>query len=158
MELVRDEACERARSWISLRLDDELSELEVRLLRAHVEGCHLCRTFENDVIATTAMIRKDPRLTFTCPATFSVSRPRRVVGAPIWAIAATAIVAIGLAISTPGGKRNQFVPYAVTHVSPDSRGVDEVRALKRAEAAVTRTASRPVTSFGYARHFELSDS
>jgi hypothetical protein len=158
MELVRDEACERARSWISLRLDQELSELELRLLRAHVEHCPGCRTFERDVTATTALIRRGPRLAFTCPATFSVHRRRRLTGTPVWAIAATVIVAIGLVVSSPAGKRDRFVPPAVRPAPTDSRGVDEVRTLKRAEAVVATIATRPVSAFGYARHFELGDS
>jgi predicted anti-sigma-YlaC factor YlaD len=37
--------CERARSWVSLRADSELSELESTLLDAHLDRCSSCRTF-----------------------------------------------------------------------------------------------------------------
>ncbi|MES1248105.1 MAG: zf-HC2 domain-containing protein [Actinomycetota bacterium] len=38
-------ACERARSWASLALDHELSELEREHLRAHLAGCEACEAF-----------------------------------------------------------------------------------------------------------------
>ena len=34
--------CDRARAWVSLRLDDEISELEERLLEAHLGRCAAC--------------------------------------------------------------------------------------------------------------------
>jgi anti-sigma factor RsiW len=38
-------ACERARSWASLALDHELSELERKHLRAHLADCDDCESF-----------------------------------------------------------------------------------------------------------------
>ncbi len=35
-------ACERALQWVSLGLDDELSEFERALLERHLEGCGAC--------------------------------------------------------------------------------------------------------------------
>jgi putative zinc finger protein len=49
---LRDPLCERAREYVSLRLDCELSELEDALLDAHLSRCAACRSF---AIATGAM-------------------------------------------------------------------------------------------------------
>ena len=49
--------CERARSWAALALDGELSELERKLLRAHVMRCADCSRFEVEVAAVTRELR-----------------------------------------------------------------------------------------------------
>ena len=49
--------CERARSWAALALDGELSELERKLLRAHVMRCAGCSRFEVEVAAVTRELR-----------------------------------------------------------------------------------------------------
>jgi len=52
--------CERARSWISLREDDELSEFECALLDAHLARCAACAEFAADVSSTTLTLRAQP--------------------------------------------------------------------------------------------------
>ena len=49
--------CERARSWISLRVDDELSEFECALLDAHMARCADCAEFCEDVDSMTVSLR-----------------------------------------------------------------------------------------------------
>jgi ferric-dicitrate binding protein FerR (iron transport regulator) len=51
---TRDRRCERAREWISLGLDGELSPFEQRLLDSH------CRVFEEDVHAISRRLREAP--------------------------------------------------------------------------------------------------
>jgi len=53
----RPQICERAREWASLRLDDELSELERALLDAHTRRCAGCADYVEDIDGITASIR-----------------------------------------------------------------------------------------------------
>jgi predicted anti-sigma-YlaC factor YlaD len=57
MGAVQSVECERARAWVSLELDGELSEVEGALLRAHVGRCAACADFARDVDALTQEIR-----------------------------------------------------------------------------------------------------
>ena len=52
--------CERAREWVSLELDGELSELEDALLRAHLDRCVACAAFARDARAFTRALRAAP--------------------------------------------------------------------------------------------------
>jgi predicted anti-sigma-YlaC factor YlaD len=60
MEPAPQPTCERARTWLSLRLDGELSELEGALLDAHLERCNTCRATAAAIEATTSAIRSAP--------------------------------------------------------------------------------------------------
>jgi hypothetical protein len=151
-----DQTCNRARSWISLRLDHELSELESRSLRAHLKRCRPCRTFEAHLTSITAMIRDDPPAVFASRVTFPSRRKRRLAGKPVWAIAATAVVAVGAMLGTPGAKKERFVPPVVTPAATDSSGVDDVRSLRRADLAAA-IVSRQVTKFGYVQRSGLNN-
>jgi anti-sigma factor RsiW len=65
----RERGCGRAREWISLRVDGELSEIERLLLRRHLGRCPDCRAFAEGVQATTQLVRATP-----------VERPTRSLG------------------------------------------------------------------------------
>jgi predicted anti-sigma-YlaC factor YlaD len=52
--------CERVRSQISLLLDAEVSELDRRLVAAHLARCAECRAFERPVRAFTEQLRESP--------------------------------------------------------------------------------------------------
>src|SRR6266545_1950837 len=52
----RPKSCDRARLWVSLALDDELSDFEDRLLDAHLERCPECREYESGVRAAAAAL------------------------------------------------------------------------------------------------------
>ena len=56
---IRPFACERAREWVSLQLDDELSELERTLMRAHLVRCADCSVFASDLGALTGRLRSE---------------------------------------------------------------------------------------------------
>ncbi len=91
-------ACDRARQWLSLRLDGELSELEQALLAAHLERCDACRTFEAETAALTAALRAAP-LERLQP--IALPRRRRVSARAFQAgAAAAAVVAAGVLGST----------------------------------------------------------
>src|SRR5438105_4563752 len=56
--------CDRAREWVSLLLDDELSEFENALLDAHLAGCADCRAFRAGAASSTATLRHHPHVPF----------------------------------------------------------------------------------------------
>jgi predicted anti-sigma-YlaC factor YlaD len=49
--------CQRARAWISLQADGELSELESSLLDSHLQGCLECQQFGRAAVALSAALR-----------------------------------------------------------------------------------------------------
>jgi hypothetical protein len=57
MEFSRPKVCDRARTYVSLRLDNELSEFERVLLDSHLESCGSCRAFSAEVSDITAELR-----------------------------------------------------------------------------------------------------
>jgi len=89
--------CERVRAQVSLELDDELSELERRMLAAHLERCDECCSFADEVGALTQSIRQAPALVLESPIV--VRRRRRVslTAAPIGVAASLAIAVVGVA-------------------------------------------------------------
>jgi hypothetical protein len=52
--------CARARFWVSLRLDDELSELEGALLDAHLSRCADCSEFAASAVTFSETLRTAP--------------------------------------------------------------------------------------------------
>src|SRR5207247_858412 len=69
----RARRCERAREWISLEADAELSEFERALLASHVSRCSECAAFQLDVSAITRQLRAAPLARLDHP----VELPRR---------------------------------------------------------------------------------
>ncbi len=57
MEFHRPKVCDRARTYVSLRLDGELSEFERALLESHLESCGSCRAFAIEAADITAELR-----------------------------------------------------------------------------------------------------
>jgi hypothetical protein len=94
MDVAGGQLCARARFWVSLRVDDELSELEGALLDAHLGRCAGCRDFALGADASTAAIRAASYVGHS-PVVLSLPRsPRRfVAGAGIAAVVAAAAVA-----------------------------------------------------------------
>src|SRR3954454_7816182 len=90
----RSGRCERARQWVSLRLDGELSELEGALLENHLESCAACRSFSERVELTTDAVRaatlEQPRIAYELPRRMPTRLPvrRRTAIAAIAAAAA----------------------------------------------------------------------
>jgi hypothetical protein len=96
--------CERARSWISLRVDEELSEFECALLDAHLARCPACAEFAEDVGETTLLLRAEPLEQLSRPIAVPVRRRRHVAGlsARAAASAAALLVTIGGAFAVVG--------------------------------------------------------
>jgi len=93
--LIESRLCSRARFWVSLRLDDQLSELESALLDAHLAGCIPCRSFAADADVTTAELRTAP---LERHASVGVSVPRRRTARPLM-VAVTAALLAGAAVA-----------------------------------------------------------
>jgi len=70
---MRSRKCDRARHWISLRADGELSEFEGVMLAAHVCRCAECRAFRLDVDAMVSALRQAPLERLSRP----IELPRR---------------------------------------------------------------------------------
>jgi predicted anti-sigma-YlaC factor YlaD len=102
-------ACDQARSFVSLRLDDELSELEHALLDAHLGGCSACRVFAAEVEAMTGELRaarlEQPERPVSLPLTRRQGYLRGLQTAAAGAVAAVAVVAgvVGITPAVVGG-------------------------------------------------------
>src|SRR4051794_40290798 len=70
--------CARARFWASLRIDDELSELEGALLDAHLAQCAECAAFAASAEASTAALRTSEPDVVAHIAVSLPASPRRV--------------------------------------------------------------------------------
>jgi predicted anti-sigma-YlaC factor YlaD len=100
------ERCDRARLWVSLELDGELSEVESALLEEHVARCGTCATLRSDLGALTGAIRDTPLETpgrrfalDPAPRRLQPRASRRTALALRFAAAAAlAIVAAGLGV------------------------------------------------------------
>lgn len=109
MSVVTSIVCDRVRAQISLRLDGELSELELRMLESHVARCPECAAFEADVVATTTALREAPLEPLERPVV--LRRPARRVsamGMQVGVAAAVAIAVLGV-VTNLGPNRSEPV-------------------------------------------------
>jgi hypothetical protein len=90
--------CERTRGWASLAIDDELSEFEQALMRAHLGRCADCAAFAADVSVATETLRATDLEPLAHPIVLPV-RTRRVGSSALrlGAVAAVFVGALGLA-------------------------------------------------------------
>lgn len=102
--MLQSVVCERVRSSLSLEIDGELSELERRMVLAHLERCPECQAFKTDVTAFTDELRSAPLEELDHPLV--VRRPRRVSFArvQVGVAAAVAVVAVGALAQIAGSK------------------------------------------------------
>jgi len=101
MGAVLSVECERARAWVSLGLDRELSEVEEALLRAHVGRCAACAAFARDVDGLTQEIRTTWPLRPVAPC-MSLYR-RRAATRTLQLGAAAAVVAMAAGLGNLAG-------------------------------------------------------
>ncbi|MFO7572523.1 MAG: anti-sigma factor [Gaiellaceae bacterium] len=98
MSVMRTTAvCERTREQVSLSLDGELSQLERRLLAAHLARCTECNAYAADVRSFTGRMRQAPLEPLRQPVV--VRRQRRLSPGRIQVVAAAALafLAVGIA-------------------------------------------------------------
>jgi ferric-dicitrate binding protein FerR (iron transport regulator) len=132
--LILGDLCDRAREWVSLRLDGELSPLEEELLDRHLELCHECRAFEEDVRWATDVLRLTPQerpaRRLTVPA-----RPKpRVSTRRVTAIAAAAALALGAllgaVVDSPSSGVESDEPSEISYLT-GQQDADQLRDLPR---------------------------
>lgn len=129
--------CDRARAWAALAPDGELSELEHKLLDAHLARCHACETFAAAVVRTADALRREPLETLSHPLAIPSWRRRtgyarlRAVGAA----AAVALMAIGITARAPlpTNERDSSRLPRVTNFSNDAQA--ELAQILRGQGA-----------------------
>jgi len=104
--------CSRVREQVSLELDGELSQLEQRMLGAHLERCPRCAAYAADVRDVTERIRNAPRAVMQRPVVVRRRRPLTTVRLQVGVAAAFALAALGLgtqlASTEPQGSLARF--------------------------------------------------
>jgi predicted anti-sigma-YlaC factor YlaD len=141
--------CERARAWAALAPDDELSELELKLLDAHLARCAACSRFAVQVAELTEELRAAALQPLPRPVPVPSWRRRtayarlRAVGAA----AAVAVMAVGIASRAPlsPGERESFqLPRVVDFSGGDQAEIQRLQSLRRqALASATAYRNRP---------------
>jgi hypothetical protein len=132
MEVAGGQLCARARFWVSLRVDDELSELEGALLDAHLARCGHCREFAAGADASTTAIRASSYIRHA-PIVLDLPRsPRRVaLGAGIAALVAAAAVAGVLVRGTGSAGSGQPTANHAVAIVASVETPDQLRRLRR---------------------------
>jgi anti-sigma factor RsiW len=131
MQSAGGQLCGRARFWVSLRVDGELSELEGALLDAHLARCPACAEFADGATEATARLR-DAQL--ERPAPIIVIVPRSPRHAAPGLIAAAVVIASALIAGFVHGSSNPARTSALkptVSVVSSSETPDELRRLRR---------------------------
>lgn len=124
--------CERARSWASLRVDGELSELESALLDAHLGRCRSCRAFARGAehvaaALASARLERPVQLALIVPRRGRIAAVVRT-GVAAASVAAAAVAAAFIGLGSPDGTARAVRPVAMV-TSSDSP--NELRVLRR---------------------------
>jgi predicted anti-sigma-YlaC factor YlaD len=130
--IVLPQKCERARSWASLRVDGELSELESALLDAHLGRCEPCRAFARGAEGVAAALAS-ARLERPVQLALVVPRSRRLAIAvrttvATCSVAAAAIAAVLVGLGGPNAATRTVRPVAMVTASDTP---NELRVLRR---------------------------
>lgn len=131
--------CHRARAWAALAPDGELSELERKLLGAHLRRCAACAAFAVDVAALTAELRAAAAVPLARPVAIPVWRRRRSWAGVRAAGAAAAIAVMTLGIASRGplspNETSTFQLPRITDFSLNVQGeAEQLSALYRSGA------------------------
>jgi len=124
-------ACDGARAQVSRRLDGELSQLEERMLSAHLERCSDCRTFSADVAVFTRDLRAAPLEQLEHPVVLRRSRRTSFARVQVGVAAALAVAVIGsvLQIAIPGSAPSSASAASPTKFETSSQVQREVRQI-----------------------------
>jgi hypothetical protein len=125
--------CEGARELASLRLDDELSEFECRVLERHLDLCRTCRGWASAIGGTTSLLRAAPPEQPAEPVRLPRRRialpaPRRLAVAGIAAAAALGSL-VGSTLIRPSAPE----PAPAPQLSFLSGDLEQLRGLPRGE-------------------------
>ncbi len=143
-------SCSRVRAQVSLQLDDELSQLERRMVSAHLERCHDCSLYAEEVEEFTLALRAAPMVSLD--RAIVVTRPRRlsILRMQAGVAAVLAVVAVGLASQvTPSSSSDATESEWSVTVTRFPTAVETQRELEMLarlpnRAAKSVTASRPL--------------
>lgn len=142
--------CHRARSLVSQALDGSLHELEQHFVTAHLARCGVCRAFQEDTEAFTALLREAPLEPVPWPVTSQARASRKRVHfrtiAQIASVASVVVAAgtIALAHERPGGSADTSVvaPQGINPVLGD----ESIRSLRREALTEGELQILPVSS------------
>ena len=126
--------CDRAREWVSLRLDDEISELEDARLEAHLHRCGACREYEATVRGAVLAVRARPLERMNEPIVVAGRRRATLRPAAVARVAAVvaAVVGVTTVLSTqaakgPAAHGSSSIPVASV---PDDQDLKQLRTLR----------------------------
>jgi len=104
-------SCQRVREQVSLLLDDELSQLERRMLDSHLRRCAECAAYADDVTTFTDQIRYAPLEVLE--RQIVVQRRRRLPAIRVQAgvAAALAFAALGLGSQLATGPTSELSAF-----------------------------------------------
>lgn len=145
--------CERARSWAALAPDNELSELERKLLEAHLARCLGCSGFAVRVAAVADALRNERLQPLTYPVAVPSWRRRSAFARvrTVSAAAAVAAMALGIAARAPLPNDGRNETLRLPHVVAPGVDVrvegDELRDLRR-DLLASSAAALPNRHFG----------
>ncbi len=102
--------CQGIREQVSLRLDGELSQLELKMVAAHLERCADCHAFEASVREFTSALRAAPLESLRAPIVVRRSRRVSLSTAQLSAAAALAVAVLGVGVLSQVGVSGSPVP------------------------------------------------
>jgi predicted anti-sigma-YlaC factor YlaD len=114
--------CRQGRELISLRLDDELSELEQARLDSHLRVCADCRAYEADLTGATRMLRTAALA--PVERSFVLPQRRRLPLRSLQVGAAAALVVVATALGTLLGPLRSHQAAAQLPIVLAARGDD----------------------------------
>lgn len=137
--LTRSIVCDRVRAQISLGLDGELSELESRMLEAHVARCEECAAYEADVVSLTALLREAPLEPLERPIV--LRRPSRrvsIVRMQVGVAAALAFAVLGVVAQLGPGQTEPTLASPTKFATSEqlTREVEQIIANGRTSGSV----------------------
>jgi predicted anti-sigma-YlaC factor YlaD len=140
--------CARARFWVSLRVDGELSELEGALLDAHLARCDACGEFSAVATGSTALLRAAPLevpvpVRVELPGTRRKLLPGLAAGA---AIVAAALVGGSFSSSSGSGPGASAKASLAVAAVASVETPDQLRRLRRTSLLNERRIPREVAS------------
>jgi Putative zinc-finger len=127
--------CTRVREQVSLELDGELSQLELKMLTTHLERCSVCATYADDVRDFTERIRIAPPHTMRRPVVVRRQRALTTTRLQIGVAAAFALAALGLGTQLAASPEPQQGSFARFDGKPD---LSPPRAVLEHEQAILR--------------------
>ena len=126
--------CARARFWASLRIDDELSELEGALLDAHLAQCADCATFAATAEASTAALRgSEPDFVAHIAVSLPASPHKVFAGVVAVAIVVSAALLGGLGDGSNTTRGGALLSARAIATVSSAETPDQLRRLRRTD-------------------------